>query len=210
MADFKTHSIVGAGTGIFLSCLAVMGNFITLSGSVLAVYLSLLASSLPDIDSSTGSPRQFVLAALEILGPALLIVSFANKLTLEDLLLAGIAVFFVLRFPVRSMIDKLTKHRGIWHSIPMAAAGALVIYLAFFQSAFSSRVFFALIFLVCFLSHLILDEICSLKYFGLSVKRSFGTAFKLTGTSRKQTVFIYTLIFILAGVCLFEHFSGGF
>ena len=204
MADFKTHTILGTGVGIGLSCLAVTGNFITFSGSILAVFLSAMASALPDIDSSTGTPRKFALASLEILGPAIGMVSFAKNMSLETLLLTGIAVFFVIRYPFGFLIDKLTKHRGAWHSIPMALIGTMIIYLVFFRSAFSSRIFFALVFFLCFLSHLILDEICSVKYFGLAVKKSFGTALKFSGSSWGQTVLMYVMIAILAGIGVFE------
>lgn len=209
MADFKTHTILGTGVGIGVSCLAVTGNFITLSGSVLAVFLSAVASALPDIDSDSGSPRKFALSALEILCPAILMVSFSKDFSLENLMLSGIAVFFVIRYPLGYLIDKATKHRGAWHSIPMALIASMIVYLVFYRSAFSSRIFFALIFFVCFLSHLILDEICSLKYFGLSVKKSFGTALKFSGSSWLQTVFMYIVIVILGGICLFEQVAGG-
>ena len=208
MADFKTHTILGTGVGIGLSCLALTGNFITLSGSVLAVFLSAVASALPDIDSDSGSPRKFALSALEILCPAILMVSFTNDFSLENLLLSGIAVFFVIRYPLGFLIDKSTKHRGAWHSIPMALIGSMIVYLVFYRSAFSSRIFFALIFFVCFLSHLILDEICSLKYFGLSVKKSFGTALKFSGSTRIQTVFMYIVIVILSCICIFDIAGG--
>lgn len=209
MADFKTHTILGTGAGIGLSCFAVSGNFITLSCSILAVFLSAVASVLPDIDSDTGSPRKFALSSLEILSPAILMVSFAKDLSLENLLLAGIAVFFVIRCLLRALIDKFTKHRGAWHSVPMALICSLSVYLVFYRSAFSSRIFFALLFFLCFLSHLILDEICSLKYFGLSVKKSFGTALKFTGSTWSQTVLMYIAIALLAGLCFFEQISGG-
>jgi hypothetical protein len=86
----------------------------------------------------------------------------------------------------------------------MALIGTMIIYLVFFRSAFSSRIFFALVFFLCFLSHLILDEICSVKYFGLAVKKSFGTALKFSGNSWGQTVLMYVMIAILAGIGVFE------
>ena len=119
------------------------------------------------IDSDTGSPRKFALSALEILCPAILMLSFSKDLSLENLLLAGIAIFFIIRYPFDFLIDKLTKHRGTWHSIPMALISAMIVFLLFRRSEFSSRIVFSLIFFTCFLSHLILDEICSLKYFGI-------------------------------------------
>ena len=208
MAGFKAHTILGTATGIVLSCLAVTGNFIALSGSILAVFLSAVASALPDIDSDSGSPRKFALSALEILCPAILMVSFSQTLSLENIMLSGIAVFFVIRYPLIFFIDKSTKHRGAWHSIPMALIASIIVYLVFYHSAFSSRLFFALIFFVSFLSHLILDEICSLKYFGLSVKKSFGTALKFSGSTRTQTLLMYVMIVMLAGVCIFEAVGG--
>ena len=205
MADFKTHTIIGTGAGIGLSCLAVTGNFITFSSSVLAVFLAAVASALPDVDSDTGAPRKFVLSALEIVCPAIFIISFSQVLSLENLLLAGILLFFVIRYLLGFLIYKLTKHRGAWHSVPMALISTLTVYLIFYRSAFYSRIFFASIFFICFLSHLILDEICSLKYLGLATKKSFGTAFKFTGASWLQTVFMYSAIVVLAGFCIFEH-----
>lgn len=205
MASFRTHTFFGVGAGIGLSCYAVMGNYISLAGSVLALFLSVVASALPDIDSDTGSPRKFVLSALEILCPAVLMISAAQKYSLENLLLGGIFVFFVIRYLFGFLVDKLTTHRGAWHSIPMALIVTMFVYLIFYRSAFSVRVFYTLIVFICFLLHLILDEICSLKYFGLSVKRSFGTALKLTGGAPLQTFILYFLTAVFAGLCVIEH-----
>ena len=209
MADFRTHTIVGTGTGVGLAFLAVTGNYITLSGSVLVVFLSAVASALPDIDSDSGSLRKFALSALEILCPAILMVTFARNLSLENLLLAEICVFFIVRYPLGFLIDKFTKHRGAWHSVPMGLIFTLIIYLVFYRSAFTGRICFALIFFVCFISHLILDEICSLKYFGLATKKSLGTALKFTGISWYQTIFMYLAIIVLTGICLLEQTAGG-
>ena len=208
MATFKTHTYIGTGAGIGLSCLAVTMHVLTLPGSILAVFLAAIASSLPDIDSDTGKPRQFVLSALEILCPAIIMVSFAPDFSLENLLLAGISMFFLIRYPLGFMIENLTKHRGAWHSVPMACISSLVIYLIFYRSALSHRLCFAVIFFICFLSHLLLDEICALKYFGLAVKKSFGSALKLTGSTWWQTTFMYMTIIILIGICLLEKNAG--
>ena len=209
MADFKTHTVFGTGAGIGLAALAAAGNFITLPGAVLAVFLAVTASALPDIDSDIGSPRRFALSALEISAPAILMISLPQEFALENLLLAGIAAFFVIRYPLNFIINKLTRHRGAWHSVPMALIAGMSVYLAFYRSEFSGRIVFALIFFLCFLLHLLLDEICSLKYFGLALKKSFGTALKFTGSSWRQTVLMYIVIAILGGVCIFEQLARG-
>ena len=205
MATFKTHTFLGTSAGIGFACLAVTGHILTLSGSVLAVFLAAFASALPDIDSDTGKPRQFALSALEILCPAVAMVSFVQNLSLENLLLTGICIFFLIRYPVGFLISNLTKHRGGWHSIPMACISSLIIYLIFYRSTLYHRIVFASIFFICYLSHLLLDEICSLKYFGLVVKKSFGSALKLTGSTWGQTFLMYMTIMLLIGICLFEQ-----
>ena len=112
-------------------------------------------------------------------------------------------------YPLNFIINKLTRHRGAWHSVPMALIAGMSVYLAFYRSEFSGRIVFALIFFLCFLLHLLLDEICSLKYFGLALKKSFGTALKFTGSSWRQTVLMYIVIAILGGVCIFEQLARG-
>ena len=208
MADFKTHAILGGVAGVGISIPAFVGNFTSFSGVVLAFIFSIIASALPDIDSDTGSPRKFVLSALEILCPALVMVSFAGNFSLENLLSLGIVILFFVRGVLGFLIDKLTRHRGAWHSVPMALIFALAVYLAFYRSTLSTRIFFALVFLVSFILHLLLDEICSLKHLGLATKKSFGTALKFTGTNFLQTVLMYVVIVVL-GVIGFLEFSVG-
>ena len=53
-----------------------------------------------------------------------------------------------------------------------------------------------------FISHLLLDEMYSVKVLALDTKRSFGTALKFTGPSKIHTFFLYFLIFCSAVGCI--------
>ena len=111
-------------------------------------------------------------------------------------------VLLLIRFGIGSWIKKITVHRGMIHSIPMAIlAGELTFFLV--TGTVPERFVKAAALTVGYLSHLILDEIYSIDSTGrkLRLKKSFGTALKWTNPKQQGAVtIIYASIFCLGGI----------
>lgn len=107
-----------------------------------------------------------------------------------------------MRYILGYLLAKFTVHRGLWHSIPAAVLCSEITYLLFFDLPVKVRLLYALSVLGGFISHLLLDEMYSVKVLALDTKRSFGTALKFTGPSKLQTFFLYFLIFCSAVGCI--------
>ncbi len=90
-------------------------------------------------------------------------------LKLWPMLVAGSLLIHMLR----PAFERLTVHRGLFHSLPalLVATGLLALWTEGYM-----RLVLALAFFVGGLSHLILDEIFSVDWEGRRLKRSFGTA----------------------------------
>ena len=122
-------------------------------------------------------------------------------------------MFLFIRFVVAMWIKKVTTHRGMIHSIPMAIlAGELVFFVV--TGTVAQRLVKAAALTIGFLSHLILDEVYSIDSTGatLRIKKSFGTALKWTNPKKQGSVtLIYSLI-VLCGFAaypeVFEQLNG--
>ena len=102
------------------------------------------------------------------------------------------------------VLIKLTRHRGVFHTIPMGIfLGQITIILFYysfhFDTKFSTIAGIFLFFGFCV--HLLLDEFASIDARGFKVKKSFGTAFKLFDSKNVTgTLFLYILIGILYSI----------
>lgn len=99
------------------------------------------------------------------------------------LLALAIASYFVIRFPVQWLFEQLTVHRGALHSLlANLLFTAIAVPIAYHVLALEAQTAWGIggfIFLGATI-HLILDEIYSIELSGMRVKRSFGTALKVT------------------------------
>jgi hypothetical protein len=164
---------------------------------LLSAGLCSIAGMLPDIDSDTSrSFQECIYLAAGI--AAVLFVQRLREFGFEHdiILLGGAAMFLFVRFGIGELVKKITSHRGMFHSIPAAVfSGQIVFFLS--TGILEERIFKAVALSTGYLSHLILDEVCSVDSNG-RLKKSFGTALKLFDTKRiPATLILYALI-----VCL--------
>jgi hypothetical protein len=124
-----------------------------------------------------------------------------NGASTHDLIfpiLIGLLTYAFVRYVVSRLFHAVTVHRGVIHSIPMAAACGLGLFhvtcLVFPVSA--SVAFWPSLFLSGgYIAHLLLDEAYSVDLRGVRLKRSFGTALKLGSMSNLVgTVVVYCAI----------------
>ena len=202
MADFKAHTSVGTLWGLLLGVISIFSGFCSFIGGVVILFLAATSSAAPDIDSDTGRPRELVLSFLGIAIPIVLLFNISNSTTSENILAATLISFFLTRYLLGHLLAKFTVHRGLWHSVPAAVLCAEITYLLFFDLPIKVRLLYALAVLGGFISHLLLDELYSVKVLALDTKRSLGTALKFTGPSKLQTILLYFLIFCSAVGCI--------
>src|SRR5262245_1818197 len=119
MAGFQTHittsSVLGVGYG-------VVGHFylgLPPATCALAAGLCGLAGMLPDLDSDSGVPVRETMSFAAAIVPMLMIDRFVSMgWSHETIVLAGGAIYFLVRFGVGGLFKRYTVHRGMWHSIP--------------------------------------------------------------------------------------------
>jgi membrane-bound metal-dependent hydrolase YbcI (DUF457 family) len=90
----------------------------------------------------------------------------------------------------------------MFHSLPAAAIAGQTTFLAFAAEDPLRRYFISSAVVLGFLTHLVLDEIWSVRmgWFGPKVKKSFGTALKFHGPDLWPNLIAYALALILGGL----------
>jgi membrane-bound metal-dependent hydrolase YbcI (DUF457 family) len=123
----------------------------------------------------------------------------------ESIVLIGAAVYLLVRFGFARFLKMYTVHRGMFHSIPAAIIfGELAFLLA--SGDLYMRFYKAGAVLIGYLSHLILDEIYSVEWGrrGPRLKRSFGTALKVWGSTWWANLSTFGKLAILSYVAFKE------
>lgn len=197
MANFKTHSVVATIVSGTVSTALMLGGFVSASESVMLLFAGIIGGSLPDIDADHSKPLDIAFAFASTLFAFLISFSQPYFHTVVEIMVIWFAAFLFMRLMVLSLFQRITVHRGLFHSIPAALlSGILVIYLLYYllnldrELAWLSGVMIT----IGYLTHLLLDELYSVNLFGIQLKRSFGTAFKLyTKSEPVKSVALYLL-----------------
>jgi hypothetical protein len=217
MASFEQH-VNGAAVaaGVMVVPLHSSG-LLDVKQSFVLLALGVLGGMLPDLDSDNSRPVQTAFKIIAIIFPLLLLLSLTGALSVVYMIGIWLVSAMVLHLVFFKIFLKLTSHRGIFHSVPMAVlCGQITVYI--FYYGVESNLTFATI-AGCFITfgfvvHLLLDEFISLNLMGVKMKRSFGTAFKFYDKNNKLgTVIVYSfvifcvLFFPLDEEVLVEYFS---
>jgi hypothetical protein len=213
MASFHQHVAVSTALGVGYGAAAYFGFGIDWATCVVAGGLTGLAGMLPDLDSPRGQPVREVFGFAAAMVPMLLLkrcccvvallpdalIEGQRQLTPEALVVAMAACYFAVRLGGARLLDYLTVHRGMFHSIPAALIVALAAFLLCDAPTAALRVFLAGGSLLGFLSHLLMDEIWSVQLGarGVTWKKSAGTAFKLVSHSWPATLTAYATLLVL-------------
>ena len=197
MPGFQTHiagsSILGAGYG---AAAWVIGDMPPMT-CLLAAGLCSVAGMMPDLDSDSGTPlKESVAFAAAIIPIMVLHRAEQVGLPIEAMILIGAAIYAAVRFGVAYLLNAYTVHRGMFHSVPAALIAGQVTFLAFGAEEPLHRYFMASAVVLGFLSHLVLDEIWSVRLglFGPKVKKSFGTAMKFYGPTAWANMLTYLMV----------------
>lgn len=198
MANFKQHITGGFITGAISAGIAFVAYGTTLLQAGIAFILGALGSALPDIDCDTSTPLKFLFGYIGVVVPVIALQYFIKNATMETTLLFIVFGYIIIKDIVSILFLKFTKHRGIFHSIPMAVIFGQLTFLLFFDSLLKIRIVFAIACVFGFLTHLIMDEIWSVDLMGGNIKKSFGSAVTFKGESALKTTLAYITIVILS------------
>jgi len=206
MADFKRHLTASSLLGVGYGAGAYLLYDVPVPTCVLAGGLCGVSGMLPDLDSGPGVPLRESMALAAAVVPMMLIDRFEQfGMSPELIVLAGAMLYLFIRFGLAALLRKYTVHRGMFHSLPAALIfGELAFLLA--SGSIELRIYKAGGVLVGYLSHLLLDELYSIEWYRgrLRLKRSFGTALKIFGTSWWSNITTYLKLAVLTFVVLKE------
>ena len=202
MAEFKTHLTGGMVAGISI---ALGGSlFLKLNAvQTCAVFLmGVTGGILPDLDSDSGKPLAILCSQLSVLIPALLVDRIVRDVnnSPEFLISYFVLSYFFINNIICEIIKKITKHRGIMHSIPFAFLCGGGAYHLFVPSGRHMAITAGVALFSGCIVHLALDELNSLTIkFGVIpvIKNSCGTALKFRSGSGLATAFIYIITIFL-------------
>ncbi len=203
MAGFKTHITVSSPMGVGYGGVASVYYGIPLETCVLAGGLCSVSGMLPDLDSDSGVPLRESMAFAAAVVPMLMLERFKHLgLSPESIVLAGGLTYLLIRFGLAGLLKRYTVHRGMFHSLPAAIIFAELAFLVCDCDDMTLRLYKAGAVVAGFMSHLLLDELYSIKWYRgrLRLKRSFGTAVKLWGNSTWANLSTYAKLGLLTFV----------
>ncbi len=203
MPGFREHitgsTIVGIGYG---TAAWYVGEIPPLT-CLLGAGLCSVAGMLPDLDSGPGIPLKESVAFAAAVVPVMLLPRIQQiSMPSEALILVCAGIYLAIRFGVTYLLKQFAVHRGMFHSVPAAAIAGLTAFLIFAAEEPIRRYFVASAVVLGFLTHLILDEIWSVKLgmFGPKIKKSFGTAVKFLGNEAWANIVTYLLVIVLGAL----------
>jgi len=198
MANFNTHFTVAATVSAAASGTLLAMKVVTPEQGVIAFILGVLGGLLPDVDSAHSTAIKVGFNVLSLLMTIFLIFTKSSTYSVLEMLLMSTVVFAGIRYCLLEIFRKFSKHRGMFHSVPVALGwGIAVAILMDMFFGLSSLISWVYGFMVSFgyLIHLTLDETYSVDLGNRRIKRSFGTALKFyslkTPVEKLQTVMIY-------------------
>ncbi len=202
MANFSQHLFYGMTTSAICSTVAYFQLGLTPVQSGTAMILGSIASLGPDVDHSEGLPAKIFFETLGILFPIVGIshipTDYTKNFALEHWILYFFLSYIFIRIFLYAIFDKLTAHRGIFHSIPAAFLCGQAVFYLFTHLHWKQRLVMGGITSIGYLAHLVADEIYSVDWQGKKIKNSFGTAMDFGNFKEFSTWVVYSLISILA------------
>jgi len=228
MANFKTHYQVGVGASIVGSTAVVLSGISDANPFFMWLLLFVVGTAgsiMPDIDSDNSRPIFIMSVIVNVLTAVM--VAYAvyvqnsylvylqeliyqvvthqlAAIVLTGLLVLGLALALVT-YVLIPAFKRWTVHRGIFHSL-VAAALFGVIFTAISwqflrvtaQDAWIVGAFMSFGYMV----HLSLDELYSVDFENQRIKRSFGTALKITDFKQIDRTVLFLMAIALVVVFL--------
>jgi membrane-bound metal-dependent hydrolase YbcI (DUF457 family) len=162
--------------------------------------LTALGGMLPDLDSKSGVPLREMSGLAAVATPFLLLHRLqASGFSLDEKLVILGGIFVFIKYAAGAVINFFTVHRGMFHSVPGMLIAGLSVFLLYHNPKMDVRFYMAGGVMLGFLSHLVLDEMCSVDFSGARVRlsKSAGSALKFHSSGWLPTLTTYL---VLAGL----------
>src|SRR5690606_12912039 len=132
----------------------------------LAGALTWVAGMLPDLDSDTGKPVREIFSLLAAFAPFAMMGHLLewSRGDYEMTMLLSVIVYAIIRFGGQVLLNHVSVHRGMFHSIPAMIISAEVAFLAFKSDSLLVKSLMAGGVAAGFLSHLVLDEVYAVEW----------------------------------------------
>ncbi len=167
---------------------------------LLAAILTAVGGMLPDLDSDTSVPMREMTHLAAVVLPIMAVPRLLEAgWSREAVMTALLASYVGLRLALPRLLQRLTVHRGMFHSMPAAAIAGLAVYVTYGGDDLQLRLLLAAGAMGGYLSHLVLDEVYAVDWRGLvpKLKPSAGSALKFASPSYFATGACYALLGVL-------------
>jgi len=201
MASYRGHLIFSTALGIGYGAAAHWYFGLDDMTSLLAAGLTSASGLLPDLDSDSGVPVRALFGLSAVVVPLLMLRRLlAAALPVEQIIAALTGTYLTIRYGLAALFKRITVHRGMFHSIPAMLIAGLAVFLIYHHPQIEMRFCLAGGAMLGFLSHLVLDELCSVNLDGmhLHLNKAAGSALKFFSPSWPATAFAYLLLLGLA------------
>ncbi len=208
MASYQVHLTCSTLVGAAYGSLAIWYWDFDWGTVLVGAGLTAIGGVLPDLDSDSGIPIRELFGLAATVSALILArrVFVSGAFTMEQSLAVMGGVYLFVRYCLSGLFKKLTVHRGMFHSIPAMFIAGLAIYLMYGSSNERIRIYLSVGVMFGFLSHLILDELYSVDFMGITLKlnKYAGSALKFYSKSWPATLTCYSTLIALAFVTLVE------
>jgi hypothetical protein len=197
MASYRGHLAFAGALGAAYGGAALWRWELDWGPALLAAGLTTLGGLLPDLDSDSGVPVRELFGITAAVTPFFLLPHLDVKgLSLEQKIVTLAAVYLFIRYALSTAFKHLSVHRGMFHSLPAMLIAGLATYLLYPGEDRLLRAFLAGGVMLGFLSHLVLDELCSVDFLGLRLhlNKYAGSALKLFSRSWTANLITYLLL----------------
>lgn len=208
MADFQHHLFYGISMSAVTAGAGYLQFDLNIPQAGAAFIMGSLTSLAPDLDHPEGLPGKILFETLGVLIPISFLpyfpAEYKQQFFLEHWIIYFVIFYLLIRFGVAYLFTKMMTHRGIFHSLPAVIIVAEVIFLWFQHIELQQRITISVIAAIGYLTHLIADEVYSVDWNGMEVKRSLGSALDIGHISEFSTWFAYALLIGLGKIILWD------
>jgi hypothetical protein len=207
MASYRGHLTFSTALGGAYAGAAFFEFGTDWATAALAGGVTALGGLLPDLDSDSGVPVRELFNMAATLVPLMLLRPLMHEgLSAEQILVVLAGLYLFIRFGVRAVFKRLSVHRGMFHSLPAMVIAGLIVFLGYQHPSVRTRTLMAVGVMIGFLSHLVLDELCSVDLHGAVPKlnKFAGSALKLTSSSLTANLTCYALLALFGFLTLQE------
>lgn len=182
MANFTTHVATGIVTSGVLATLTLAANMVTPGEVMTLVFAGALGAMLPDIDLQHSRASQALFSGLAVFIAFVILFNVSYKYSIAEMWIIWVGTYLVVRYVGHALFHRLSRHRGIFHSVLAAVFFGFLTAIAYtyvFGASETLSWLAATFVFVGAMTHLVLDEIYSVDVMNERVKESFGSALKL-------------------------------